>query len=96
MQFEWDPDKAASNLEKHSVSFQEAATVFADPLSYTVDDPDHSEEEQRFLTLGLSLTGKYLIVSHTDRQSNIRIISARTLTNSERKSYAEGDEDGRR
>jgi uncharacterized protein len=90
VQFKWNPDKAVGNLEKHGVSFQEAATVFADPLSYTFDDPDHSDEEPRFLTVGLSLTGKYLIVSHTDRQGNIRIISARELTKSERKFYEEG------
>jgi uncharacterized protein len=88
--FEWDPEKAESNLQKHGVSFQEAATVFGDSLSYTFDDPDHSDEEARFLTIGLTTTGKFLIVSHTDREGNIRIISARELTKSERKFYGEG------
>lgn len=90
MQFEWDPDKAGSNLAKHSVSFHEAATVFGDPLSHTFDDPDHSDEEQRFLTVGLATTGKYLVVSHTDRGENIRIISARQLTKRERKFFEGG------
>jgi uncharacterized DUF497 family protein len=67
MQFEWDQDKAAGNVRKHGVSFEEASTVFGDPLSLTFDDPDHSVGEARFLTVGLSNQGRVLIVSHTDR-----------------------------
>ncbi len=89
LQFEWDEDKAKRNLEKHNVSFPEAATVFGDTLSYTFDDPDHSDTEPRLLTMGQSSTGKLLVVSHTDRQGKIRIISARELTRRERK-YFEG------
>jgi uncharacterized protein len=90
MQFEWDPDKAVSNLAKHGVSFQEAATVFGDPLALTYFDPDHSDEEDRFLTFGHSNEGRLLVVSHTDRDGRTRIISARPATRKERKSYEEG------
>ena len=89
MEFEWDPDKATRNLTKHGVSFQEAATVFGDPLALTFFDPDHSEEEDRFLTFGNSSDGRLLVVSHTDREDRIRIISARRATRKERKSYEE-------
>jgi uncharacterized protein len=89
MEFEWDPEKAARNLEKHSVSFQEAATVFGDPLAMTYFDPDHSEDEDRFLTFGHSDAGKLLVVSHTDRDDRIRIISARAMTRKERKQHEE-------
>jgi len=88
--FERDPERAATNLSKHGVSFQEAATVFANPLSLTFDDPDHSSYEQRYLTAGLSVQGRHLIVAHTDRGGRIRIISARELTKRERKFYQEG------
>jgi hypothetical protein len=87
--FEWDPDKAARNLAKHRVSFQEAATVFADPLSMTYDDPDHSVVEQRYITVGVSGRGRVLIVAHTDRGQNVRIISARKATRHERNQYEE-------
>ena len=90
MEFEWDPDKAARNLAKHGVSFQEAATVFGDPLAMTYGDPDHSEEEDRFLTFGHSSAGRLLVVSHTDRDDRTRIISARTATRKERMQYEEG------
>jgi uncharacterized DUF497 family protein len=90
LQFEWDPSKAEINVEKHGVTFQEAATVFGDPLSHTFDDPDHSDEELRFLTVGLAATGKLLIVSHVDRGNKVRIISARALTSREQKFYEEG------
>lgn len=80
MEFEWDPDKAAGNLAKHAVSFSEAATVFGDPLAMTYFDPDHSEEEDRFLTFGHSSSGRLLVVSHTDRDGRTRIISAREAT----------------
>jgi uncharacterized DUF497 family protein len=89
MEFEWDPEKALRNLSKHGVSFQEAATVFGDPLAVTYFDPDHSKEEDRFLTFGHSSAGHLLVVSHTDREDRIRIISARRATREERKSYEE-------
>ncbi len=92
MQFEWDAEKNEVNLQKHGVTFEEAVTVFADPLSDTFDDPDHSFDENRFLTIGTSSAGQLLIVSHTDRSDKIRIISAREVTRQERKSYAEGVE----
>ena len=87
LEFEWEPDKAAKNLSKHKVSFQEAATVFADESGATVYDPDHSETEDRFLTIGYSNRRRLLIVSHTDRDNRIRIISARTLNPYERRQY---------
>jgi uncharacterized DUF497 family protein len=91
MEFEWDPDKAASNLSKHGVSFAEAATVLRDPLSVTFFDPDHSDEEDRFITLGTSLDGRLIILAHTDRGDKVRIISARLATRRERKLYEEGE-----
>ena len=87
MEFEWDPDKAARNLNKHGVSFQEAGTVFGDPLAMTYYDPSHSGNEDRFLTFGHSSTGRLLVVSHTDRGNKTRIISARLATRRERKQY---------
>ena len=87
MDFEWDPDKADRNWHKHDVSFHEAATVFDDPLAITYADPQHSDEEERFLTFGHSGTGRFLVVSHTDREDRTRIISARQGTRKERKSY---------
>lgn len=89
MRFEWDPRKAASNLRKHGVSFEEAATVFGDRLSRTGDDPDHSAQEQRCVTFGVSSSGRLLVVSHADRGERIRIISARPATRSERAIYEE-------
>jgi uncharacterized DUF497 family protein len=90
MEFEWDPDKAARILAKHGVSFAEAATVFGDPLAITYSDPDHSEDEDRFLTFGQSERGRLLVVSHTDRKNCTRIIRARRATRKERKGYEEG------
>ncbi len=90
MRFDWDKNKAASNLAKHKVSFEEAATVFGNPLSDTFDDPDHSVEERRFLIIGHSEKGKLLFVSHTDDGETVRIISARELTHGERKTYEQG------
>jgi uncharacterized DUF497 family protein len=78
MRFEWDPKKAAVNLRKHSVSFEEATTVLEDDLSLTGEDPDHSEDEERMVTFGLSSRGRLLAVSHTDRQGTIRIITTRS------------------
>jgi len=98
MEFDWDPNKAASNLKKHKVSFEEATTVFGDPLSISVPDPDHSWEENRYLTVGTSDRGRLLIAAHTEEEGSerIRIISARPLTRRERKAYEEGefDKDG--
>jgi hypothetical protein len=88
--FEWDRNKAKSNFTKHGVSFEEAATVFFDPLSLTIPDPDHGEyEEERCLILGLSEAGRLLVVAHCDRGDSIRIISARLATSSERRGYEE-------
>ncbi len=89
MDFEWDPRKAATNLRKHGISFTEAGTVFGDELAITVPDPDHSDEEDRFITIGWSNRRRLLMVSHTDRGGRIRIISARELTRNERKVYEE-------
>jgi hypothetical protein len=89
MDFEWDPRKAAFNFHKHRVSFTEAATVFGDDLATTVPDPDHSKDEDRFITIGWSNRRRVLMVSHTDRNDRIRIISARELTRSERITYEE-------
>jgi hypothetical protein len=89
-EFEWDPLKAASSLEKHGVSFAEAATVFFDPLSLTVPDPAHSIGERRFVITGLSYQRRLLVVVHSDRGDRIRIISARPATASERKQYESG------
>ena len=87
MKFNWNQDKAAGNIAKHGVSFEEAATVFGDPLSDTFDDPDHSNEERRFLIIGHSQQGRLLFVSHTDDGETVRIISAREPTRGERESY---------
>jgi len=87
MQFEWDPEKAKRNSRKHSVSFEEAATVFYDPLSATFDDPDHSVNEQRFVTVGFSSQERLLVVAHSELRKNTRIISARLATAHERKKH---------
>lgn len=87
MQFEWDPKKAVKNIKKHGVSFDEAVTVFYDPLSATFDDPDHSVGEQRYLTIGFSSQGRLLVIAHAERKKNIRIISARIATAHERKKH---------
>ncbi len=89
-EFEWDNQKAVVNLRKHKISFDEAATVFNDSFARTIPDPDHSIEEFRYLTLGESAEGKLLMVSHTERQDKIRIISCRKATASERRKYEEG------
>lgn len=87
LRFEWDENKAGSNSAKHGVSFEEAATVFGDPLSLTVRDPKHSREEQRFITMGESIGHRLLVVVHADREDAIRIISAREATGKERRQY---------
>ena len=89
MEFEWDQPKAESNLEKHGVSFDEAATAFGDPLSLTIPDPDHSDDEERFILLGESFEGRLVVVVHTERGERIRIISARLATRNERENYEE-------
>ena len=88
--FEWDEEKAKRNVRKHKVSFEEASTVFADPLSLTIPDPLHSEEEDRFVTMGMSIKGRLLVVVHTERGDIIRIISARLATPRERRDYERG------
>lgn len=90
LEFEWDDEKAPSNVQKHGVEFEEAVTVFGDPLAETFTDPDHSENEHRFLTFGLSLSGRLLVVAHTERREKVRIISARQMTRLERKIYEDG------
>jgi len=90
LHFEWDSAKAAENLAKHGVSFQEASTVFRDPLSQTGEDPDHSVGEERFVTFGVSTNNRLLVVAHTEHGDRIRIISARPVTSDERKIYEEG------
>src|SRR5437868_3527374 len=89
MEFEGDSKKAIANLATHGVSFHEAATVFSDPLAITYYDPDHSDDEDRFLTFGHSIQGRLLVVSHTDRNDRTRIISARQATRRERRQYEE-------
>ncbi|MBC7932049.1 MAG: BrnT family toxin [Rubrivivax sp.] len=88
--FEWDANKAAQNLQKHSLSFEEASTVFADSLSLTIPVPLHSESEDRFVITGLSNRHRHLVVAFTERDNVIRIISARAATPRERKKYEEG------
>ena len=90
MRFEWDPKKAAANLKKHGVPFHEAATVFGDPLAITFQDPDHSEDEERQMTFGLSLQKRLIVVSHMQREDRTRIISARPIGRKERVIYEEG------
>lgn len=90
MEFEWDSDKAIKNVRKHRVPFEEAATVFGDPLALTFDDPDNSDQERRLLTFGISELGRLLVVSHTYRRRHVRIISARCMDRSERRIYEEG------
>lgn len=87
MQFEWDKEKAKKNLKKHKVPFEEAMTVFYDPLSATFDDPDHSDDEERLITIGYSSRSRLLVVSHTGRGKIIRIINARSATTQERKRH---------
>ena len=89
LEFEWDPAKAEANLKDHGVSFDEATTVFRDTLSITISDPDHSDSEDRFIDMGMSHRMQLLVVSYTERQDKIRIISARQPTRAERKSYEE-------
>ena len=88
--FEWDEDNARENLRKHNVSFDEAKTVLLDPFSLTIPDPDHSLDEERFVDIGTSVNGRVLIVAYTERGTNIRLISCRKATPSERRTYEQG------
>lgn len=88
--FEWDDSKAQQNVKKHGVSFEEASTVFSDPLSLTIRDPEHSREEDRYIMLGESRRQRLLVVAFTERETRIRIISARVANPRERKDYEEG------
>ncbi|KJV07778.1 BrnT family toxin [Methylocucumis oryzae] len=90
MHFEWDPKKATANRRKHGVTFEEASSALRDVFSATTHDPDHSDNEERFVTFGVSSQGRLLTVAHTDRDNAIRIISARLATNIERQIYEEG------
>jgi hypothetical protein len=90
MEFEWDEAKAAANLAKHAVSFEEAKTVFDDPVYVDLYDPDHSQDESRYIIIGLSRQGRLVLVSYTARDAIIRLISAREVTRGEREAYEEG------
>lgn len=90
--FEWDPKKARLNLKRHGVSFDEASTAFRDPLSQTIEDPLHSENEERFVLIGRSIQGRLLVIVHTDRGERVRIISARLAAKKERLRYEENGE----
>jgi len=90
MIIEWDPKKARANLRKHKVSFEEAATALKDPMAATGPDPDHSTHDFRFITFAVSELGRLLVVSHTDVDDTIRIISARVASRGERKIYEDG------
>ena len=87
LRFEWDEEKAKANLKKHRIDFDEATTVFTDPFSITINDPDHSGDEQRYIDFGSSAAGRMLVVVYTERGSKIRIISCRRATSTERKLY---------
>lgn len=87
--FEWDEDKSRRNVVKHGVTFEKAKTVFNDPFASTIDNPDHSEDEDRYLGIGLSSKGRLLVVWYTEKNENIRIIGCRKATKYERKVYEE-------
>ena len=91
MIYEWDPEKAKRNLRDHGVSFEESATIFLDPLAKTYPDPDHSNEEDREITIGYSTKQRLLFVSHVQRRNRTRIISAREATRRERTQHEEGN-----
>jgi hypothetical protein len=88
--FEWDEQKARRNEAKHGVTFEEAKTIFNDPFAITVSDPDHSDEEDRWLDIGLSVNGRLLVVWYTERSESIRIIGSRKATKAEEKAYTHG------
>lgn len=87
MDFEWDAAKADSNQKKHGVSFEEASTAFGDPLSLTIPDPDHSQEEDRFVLMGETYQRRLVVVVFTERGDRLRLISARLATRRERRTY---------
>jgi uncharacterized DUF497 family protein len=89
--FQWDQNKSEENERKHGITFEEAKTVFNDPFAITIDDPDHSDDEYRYIDIGFSSKGTVLIVWYTERSENIRIIGCRKATRSERKTYEEKD-----
>jgi len=91
LEFEWDREKAAENVRKHGVGFEEAVSVFRDPLSLTIPDPDHSIGEERLLILGMSIKARLVVVSHVERGDRIRLINARRADSRERRDYEEGD-----
>lgn len=88
-EFDWDPEKAESNLRKHGVSFEEASTVFGDPLALLMTDPDHSAKEERYILLGMSLRQRLMVMTFAERPPMTRIISARMATRTERRKYEE-------
>ena len=90
LQFEWDGKKSQSNKRKHGIAFEEASTIFSDPLSITIHDPAHSIGEDRFITIGRSINDKLIVVVHTERDDIIRIISARKATRNEKGQYEQG------
>lgn len=90
MEFEWDSEKAAANVQKHGVDFLEASTIFGDPLEVTISDPAHSEGEARCLSLGLSAATRLLVVAYTEREGKVRIIHARVASPQERRAYESG------
>ena len=90
LQFEWDSKKSQSNKRKHGITFEEASTIFGDPLSITIDDSAHSIGEDRFVTIGTSVNDKLIVVAHTERNDIIRIISARKATRNEKRQYEQG------
>jgi uncharacterized DUF497 family protein len=87
MDFEWDPAKAASNVGRHGISFEEASSAFGDPLAHSISDPLHSRDEERFVLMGQTNVGRLAVVVYTDRDETVRIISARLATPSERRRY---------
>jgi uncharacterized DUF497 family protein len=91
LNFEWDEEKAQENFNKHEVRFEEGKTVFNDPFLWTFPDLEHSDIEQRYLDSGYSSKGRILVVSHTERGGNVRIITCRKATATERRAYGEGD-----
>jgi uncharacterized DUF497 family protein len=91
VEFEWDAAKAAANLLKHDVSFEDALTIFGDALASTIPDPDHSIGEERFVTVGLAASQRLIVVCHTEQQNRIRLISGRPANRRERKTYEDSN-----
>ena len=91
IKFDWDPNKARRNLRKHRIDFDEASTIFADTLSITIPDPDHSDDQERWVTVGLSNRHRLLVVVHTEEGETIRLISGRRANRLERRKYEEGN-----